>query len=216
LTQLWQILDSGFPAGSFAHSAGLEAAWQSGEVATEAEFAAFLRDSLWHTGRSALPLVTAAHREPERFVDLDGICDATLTNRIANRASRAQGRAWLGACARIWPSPTLALVETTARSGYGHYAPAVGVALREYGVPLDQTQRVFLFTATRSICSAGVRLGITGPYRAQRLQYDAQQDLERVLECCRDLTVDQLSHTAPLIDLLQSTHDRLYSRLFQS
>ena len=28
----WQVVDSAFPTGAFAHSYGLEAAWQQGEV----------------------------------------------------------------------------------------------------------------------------------------------------------------------------------------
>jgi urease accessory protein UreF len=33
---------------------------------------------------------------------------------------------------------------------------------------------------------------------------------------CADLTLDDLAQTAPVIDLVQGAHDRLYSRLFQS
>jgi urease accessory protein UreF len=33
---------------------------------------------------------------------------------------------------------------------------------------------------------------------------------------CGELTIGDLAQTAPLIDLLQSRHDALYSRLFQS
>jgi len=40
--------------------------------------------------------------------------------------------------------------------------------------------------------------------------------MDEVLAACGDLTEDALAQTAPLADLLGSTHDRLYSRLFQS
>ena len=31
---VWQLVDSAFPTGAFAHSLGLEAAWHHGEVAS--------------------------------------------------------------------------------------------------------------------------------------------------------------------------------------
>jgi urease accessory protein len=34
---LWQLADSAFPTGGFAHSGGLEAAWQHGEIRNSAE-----------------------------------------------------------------------------------------------------------------------------------------------------------------------------------
>ncbi len=40
--------------------------------------------------------------------------------------------------------------------------------------------------------------------------------LDEVLESCALLGPESLAQPAPLADLLQATHDRLYSRLFQS
>ena len=38
----WQIIDSAFPTGAFAHSYGLEAAWQHGEIGGPAQLKAFM------------------------------------------------------------------------------------------------------------------------------------------------------------------------------
>ena len=106
--------------------------------------------------------------------------------------------------------------ESTARRGCGHYAPALGALLAACRLTLDDAQRLFLFTGTRGVCAAAVRLGIVGPYRAQRLQHECLESIDDVIRRCGALSVDECAQTAPLVDLLQSTHDRLYSRLFQS
>ena len=51
---IWQLVDSAFPAGGFAHSFGLEAAWQQGEV-NAASLPAFVRDGIAQAGHGGLP-----------------------------------------------------------------------------------------------------------------------------------------------------------------
>src|SRR5215831_18043967 len=99
---VWQLADSALPAGGFAHSFGLESAWQHGEV-DAASLPRFVREAIPHVGRSALPFVTAAHRAPQDFANVDARCDAFLLNVVANRASRTQGRAWLSTIERSLP-----------------------------------------------------------------------------------------------------------------
>jgi urease accessory protein len=97
-----------------------------------------------------------------------------------------------------------------------HVAPVTGAVFAALGVPLDTTQRVVLFTAARGVLSAAVRLGVTGSYDAQRLQSESAAFSAAVLARHRDAGPADLAQTAPLIDILQGAHDRLYSRLFQS
>jgi urease accessory protein len=213
---IWQLADSAFPSGAFAHSAGLEAAYQAGEVTTDAALRQFLIDSLWQAGRSMLPLVTSAHEDPSRLEELDATCDAFLTNAVANRASRVQGRAFVTACVRIWPSREMDALDARARPLSVHSAPVLGTALAALGAPLDAAQRIAIVTTCRGVLAAAVRLGIAGPYRAQRMQHECAFVMSDVLARCGMLTDDDLAQAAPVIDVIQSAHDRLYSRLFQS
>lgn len=219
---MWQLADSAFPTGGFAHSWGLEAAWQGGEVPDAAALERLLHEALWQSGHGGLPFVTAAWRTPDRLDELDGRNDVFLTNAVANRASRVQGRAFVATCARIWPIPplvALAALGAIGRDGplrAGHCAPLVGAALRALDVPLEQAQRLFLHTTARGLLAAAVRLGIVGSYEAQRLQYGAGPLLDAVRRRCGNLEAGEATQTAPLLDLMQSAHERLYSRLFQS
>ena len=212
----WQIVDSAFPTGAFAHSWGLEAAWQQGEVADRDGLRRFLEASILQTGYASLPLVNDAYRSPEQLEALDAVAEAFLLNAIANRASRIQGRTLLGTAGRIWPSSELAALQARADAMCAHVAPVAGAAFCAIGLPLPTVQRVVLYGAARGVLSAAVRLGIAGSFEAQRLQYECSPCLERIADRCGALSIDDLAQTAPVLDLLQAGHDRLYSRLFQS
>jgi urease accessory protein len=212
----WQVVDSAFPAGAFAHSAGLESAWQHGEIAGIDDLQAFVRASLLQTGYGVFPLLNAAHRAPERFEALDARAEAFLINAVANRASRTQGRALLSTIARVWPSASICCLSRRAATAYVHVAPISGAAFCAIGLPLLTTQRVVAFATVRAILSAAVRLGIVGSYEGQRLQSEFAPSLDHLLDRCRHVDENELAQTAPIVDLLQSRHDRLYSRLFQS
>src|SRR5581483_3292066 len=90
---VWQLVDSAFPTGSFAHSNGLEAAWQHGEVCSCQDLTEFVQTQLAQAGRAALPFLNEAYHDVRPFAELDRICDAFLSNHVANRGSRAQGQA---------------------------------------------------------------------------------------------------------------------------
>ena len=214
--QTWQVVDSAFPVGVFAHSWGLEAAWHAGYVDSDETLQQFVVDSIQQTGWSVLPLLNAAYQRPSRLSDLDELAHAFLTNSVANRASRVQGRTLVATASRVWPSRAMADLENQVAAGWAHVAPFSGVVFRIIGLPHETAQKAMLYGTARGILSAAVRLGVIGSYQAQRMQHEAGQWLDATLKCCAGLDAEATCHTAPVLDLLQGTHDRLYSRLFQS
>jgi urease accessory protein len=212
----WQVVDSAFPTGVFAHSWGLEAAWQQGEVPNLSSLQRYLAASIQQTAFGAVPLLNAAYRQPDRWLALDELADAFLTNPVANRASRVQGRTLLSTAGRVWPSGEMTALAVSVERGCAHVAPLSGVVFQLIGLPLDTAKTAMLFGTARGVLSAAVRLGIIGSYEAQRMHHDAGRDLSHLLERCNALDADDVCQTAPVLDILHAGHDRLYSRLFQS
>ncbi|MBM3875880.1 MAG: hypothetical protein FJ386_04060 [Verrucomicrobia bacterium] len=206
---LWQLADSAFPTGGFGHSGGLEAACQHGEV-TRAGLPGFLEASLRQCARAALPLVTAAHTESQRLTEFDQLCDAFLSNHVANRASRLQGRAFWTAVTRAF------LPELAEPPELCHLAPVFGVLTQRLAITAPSAARLFLFLHLRGLVSSAVRLGVIGPLEAQAVQHRLGTVAEAVATQAASFTLDNLTQTAPLLDLWQGAQDRLYSRLFQS
>ena len=211
-----QLADSAFPAGGFAHSAGLEAALQAREVQGREGLHRFVDQALWQAGNAALPLARAGWQAPDRCAELDGRCDVFITNHVANRASRLQGRAFLQTSASAFPAVGSLRDEVRAAALHQHFAPLFGAVLTRLRVSLADTERLLLFGTLRAVLAAAVRLGVSGTLEAQALQARLSPRLDEVLAACAHLTEHDLAQTAPVLELLSATHDRLYSRLFLS
>jgi urease accessory protein len=212
----WQIVDSAFPTGTFTHSWGLEAAWQFGEVPDVNALRGFVDSSLLQAGYAYVPFLNEAYRDPDALATLDDRADVFLLNTVANRASRMQGRTLVATAVRIWPSDRLRRVQAGVAKTRAHVAPVSGAVFEVLGLSLPTAQRMVLYGTARGVLSAAVRLGIVGSFDAQRLQYACGPRVEEIADQCTSLSIGDLAQTAPLVDMLQAGHDRLYSRLFQS
>ncbi|MFO0551611.1 MAG: urease accessory UreF family protein [Polyangiaceae bacterium] len=220
---LLQLADSAFPAGGFAHSNGLEALHQAGAL-DRRSLEVVSRDVIEQAASFALPLAGAAFDQPDRLAELDALAGSYLWSAVAARASRAQGRALLDAAARILDSASLRAAKAALRgrapdgapSLEGHFAPVFGLVGLAMGLDRRGTLATLLFTTHRGALSAAVRLGVVGPFEAQALQHRQRALLEAALARGEATPLEDLAQTAPLLELFGATHDRLYSRLFQS
>lgn len=215
---VWQLADSAFPTGGFAHSLGLEAAWQHGFVPDGGALRAFVVQMLRQQVTTALPFVNTVHGTPERAGELDHWCEALLTNHVARRASQQQGQTLLATVVRAFAPATAQRYrqDVLREEAPGHLPVVFGLVMQELGLGLARTVQLFLFLQMRAALSAAVRLGVVGPIEAQQIQASLGTELSALAERGTTATLEDLAQTAPLLELLQGTQDRLYSRLFQS
>lgn len=209
---IWQLADSAFPSGGFAHSGGMEAAWQHGMIPDDESLTGFVRNSLKQLEKGSLAFVVEVWRDPTGFSEVDRRSDLFLNNHVANRSSRAQGRAFLAAVAGVFDQSAITTLVRDVRQNQeiGHFAPIFGLICREIGVNEATTAQLFGFVFLRSQISVAVRLGIIGPIQGQQIQAKLSSEIGFAPSAGEPV------QTAPVLDLVQATQDRLYSRLFQS
>lgn len=325
----WQLLDSLLPTGGFAHSFGLETAFQAGLIKTPGELKLFIVSTLENTGSLLLPFVFAAHENArchlmkgeemrkqelgkqelsggggggsqfdseenndkrwqgksnaiestnmsdatKRWAAMDSVLQAVMSNHVARRASSSQGTALLRLVVNVYPEETL-LKEMRIRSRKGgrisnlksdhdiekkkenetekcedipekgtggeynssfsdepkpeslqkcdtwdvyvHHAPVFGTVCGLVGISSLVSQRAYLFTALRDMLSAATRLNLIGPLEASSLHRKLTVEGESILSQFANRPLSSAYQTAPVLDLVQGSHDQLFSRLFSS
>ncbi len=213
-----QLADSAFPTGGFAHSSGLEACIQTGEVGSAADVEGFAVEIVDQLARGSLPMVGAVHEAPARLREVDAFAESTLWSHVARRASTTQGRALLDVAARSFGHAALVEARAALTRGEleGHLAPAFGFVTRTLGIARDEALAMVLHLGVRSVLSAAVRLGAIGPTESQAMHLRLHPVLDTALAGARTLDLDDVAQPSPILELVQATQDRLYSRLFQS
>lgn len=219
---LWQLLDSVFPTGGFAHSSGLEAAVQIGSVADSITLQHFVLSCIQNTAALLLPFVFEASQcsSIDLWKRLDSFLHAQLTNHVARRASITQGTALL----RVASSVFVEIPQLKEMRAYAlkldqtqvHHAPLFGFLCGLLGIDAMTAQRAFLFVTLRDLFSAATRLNVVGPLEAAQMQHRIATEAEAILSKYANRPIRDAHQTAPVMDVIQGFHDHLYSRLFRS
>ena len=233
---LLQMADSSLPVGGFVASFGLEAAHQMGGLDLEQ----FLKDSVQVVCYSCLPVIeqtlscmstvaldhagiTENDERLNRLLKIDFDYESFVgTNHVNSRASVMQGSAYLTLISKSFShSRGAALVDSfkmlvRKRKAFGHFVVAYAMACYCLEIELQKAEFLFLFMHVRTIISSAIRLGIIGPYVGQTLISNCKLDVERIIQEYRTDGSKEPVLTSPLLEIIQASHDKLYTRIFNS
>ena len=217
LATLLVLADGRLPAGSHAHSGGLESAITAGRLRDLAGLAEFLRGRLATTGRVGAAFAAAACAGRVPVSELDDGMDARTPSPALRRTSRAQGRALLRAGRAIFgglPAPVgLPVAGPHQPVALGMVAAAAGLG------PLDAAVAGAYGTISGP-ASAAVRLLGLDPYAVHALLAGLAGECDRLAADAAgrvDDPVDELpADSAPLLEIGAELHASQEVRLFAS
>ncbi|KAG8194279.1 hypothetical protein JTE90_004511 [Oedothorax gibbosus] len=216
-----QICDSAFPTGGFSHSMGTEAALQNSYITDQDDLKNFTLCCLENAGSFCLPFVKAAHKEAEDLKvlqDLDSLHNASLLNHVAHRASKQQGRSFLTTSCAVFKMPLISQIKELFEEQKLHcHLPIVFAAVCAcLNIPALKVGQMFIFNCLRTIIASIVRLGKVGTIQAQHLQFEMQGCLDNILMRYWNLLPEESYIAYPLPEVLQNSHDVMFSKLFFS
>jgi urease accessory protein len=226
--QIW--LSPAFPTGAFAYSHGLETAVEQRRIEGWEGLEAWLIDWIeLGSLRNDLILAAAAWRATTAG-------DWALLREVAELGAALQpcgerhletmqqGGSFLRQLLAVWPTPRLFEgleqlgFETRTDDGVPEliYPVAFGLAAGAYGIPQRPALVAFALAAAGNLCSASIRLSLTGESGAQRLIARLAPRLRRAAVTATHSPLDAIGSATLRGDLVCLQHETQHTRLFRS
>ena len=171
-------------------------------------------------------VTTAVFNEWE---DIDRLMSASTTSSVARRASCLQGigmiRAYAAAfdeTADILKALKRRIMSASTKSGFerGHGSTVFGATCAILKTSDVECVNMFLYCLCRDMVSAAVRMNLVGPLEGSGIIRQVTRNVEeivreRVIEGA-DIDVKGAFMSSPILEILANSHERLYTRLFNS
>ncbi len=214
LIRLMAWLSPSFPTGSFAYSAGLEAAFLKGWVTVAEDLKDWL-ESLLEQGWiwNDAVICREAHRLQTSQQPLDALQETA--EAIAGSAERYAETLAVGASFRAaavsWPGAVTSLLPE--RCVLPLAVGSVGAAL---GVPIGAVVAAFLQATISGQIQAALRLAPIGQTRGVELLAGLEQMILAAAERAGAASLDDLCTTTFIAEAVGMQHTSLNSRIFKS
>jgi urease accessory protein len=216
LLQLFQLFDSQFPVGAFAHSGGLETYGQAGAgVSQLCELLAIQIGKGW--GRAELAAASSAWTaagESDAAVVLTRLAlliSAHKTIPSIHETSVRLGRRTLTLLRRLYPN-----VTSQAPIEPPHHAVVLGAAARALGLPLRELLVGYAHSLIAASVATATRCMPVSPGQGQELIVELQPALAAAVSRALGATEDDLFTCTPGLDIRCHQQASLTTRLFQS
>lgn len=217
------LADGRFPAGSYAHSLGLEQA--VGDGLQGSQVAGFIAARLRLVAEPEARLAVAARRAALR----DGVvgaraveeeCCARCPNPVLRESARRLGGALLRSASAVWPPPDGALIESYRAASRCTPRPvALGVIAAAIGLDETALAVVALYDDAATVASAALKLLPLDPPHANRWVAEQAAWIERA---ARAVAADdrplgeQPAPAAVGLELAAAVHHKRTERFFVS
>ena len=222
LLGLLQISDSAFPTGAFAHSLGLEAFFEAGDLAGPEDLERVIKSHLDAAATTDCVALRAASdaASPEELVRIDRLLSATKLTRELRAASGATGRRFLASVGalELEDSGLFGDFSALVRDGGtpGNIAVGYGVAAPHLGIGLEEILPAYLYSTAAALVAAGQKLIPLGGSVAQRVLHGFEGEILQAVEESASLEVDDMYAYTPLLDVRSMYHERQRTRLYIS
>ena len=221
LLNLLQVSDTAFPTGSFAHSMGLEAFYDAGELSDADDLRRFVGLSLKSLATSDCVVLRAAYAADsvEELTRVDQLLAATKLTRELREASAATGRRFVASVDALGVEDNLSSkFVDSVRNGdsSGNLAVGFGVAAPALGAELSDALYAYLYSTAASLVAAGQKLIPLGGSTAQRVLYGLHDEIVAAVSMSECVEVDEMYAFAPTIDIRSMLHERQRIRLYIS
>ena len=216
LLQLFQLFDSQFPVGAFAHSGGLETYGQAGARLPELrELLASQVASGWGRGELvAAALAWSAAAQPDgaaQLALLGAIVSAQKIIPSMHHTSVRQGRRTLSLLERLYPGRF-----TTLSIDPPHHAIVIGAVGRLLELPRRELLTAYAHSLLAATIAAATRCMPVSPAQGQELIVEFQPALDAAVSRAVHATRDELFTCTPALDIRCHQQGALRTRLFQS
>jgi urease accessory protein len=216
LLQLFQLFDSQFPIGAFAHSGGLETYGQQGAALPELHELMAGQIALgWGRGElAAASLAWSAACNPDAPVALARLSTLAGAFKVipsVRETSLRLGRRTLTLLRRLHPD-----TFETISIDPPHHAIVVGAAGRMLQLPLPELLLAYGHSLLAGGIAAATRCMPVSPAQAQALIVELHPALQAASEHALHATEDTLFTCTPALDIRCHQQSLLHTRLFQS
>lgn len=217
------LADGRFPAGSYAHSLGLEQAVADGLEATGV--AAFVAARLRLVAEPEARLAVAARRAAlrdgvEGALAVDEECGARCPSAVLRETARRSGGALLRSSSAVWPAPQGALIASYRLASRSTPRPvALGVVAAASGIDDAELAAVALYDDAATVASAALKLLPLDPPQASRWVAEQAPWIEAAaLAVAADERplAEQPAPAAIAIELAAAVHHERRERFFVS
>jgi urease accessory protein len=221
---LLQFTDGLFPAGAYAHSFGLEACVQSGEVRDAAGVEAFLRAYLEGcvAPTDAVALVcarrAAAKEDVASCLALDETLDAMKAPSESRDASRQMGRQTLRVATHLPCHPSLDEFGKAVASEItpGHHPIVFGMIGGIFQWNSFEMTGAYFYSTSAALIGAALRLLPLGQLAGQGILWNMQPLIAVLAKEAQDKRAADMWSFSPVLEIASMRHALLDARLFRS